>query len=548
MLDNRIIAVMRFVLAFSALLITYIDPSEPAHFAAATYSTLVLYTIYSCALYVVARRYEVLDRRFGRWAHWMDVAWYVVLITLSNGTNSIFFFGFFFAILVAAFRYGFTEAWRVITVSMLFFIVIGITIASDTSFELNRFLIRPMYMLVFGFMLAYWGEFELVLNRRLALLKEVNTFANPRFGIDRTTGWLLERLRSFYNADACMLVTVDPVSGAYRLRRADRHDPERAMASEPLPDDVARQFTTLPDSQAVLYNGGPERPWRRAASFRAYDIETHLWTDGGRGVSQALAALLDAVSFISVPLNLYGIADGRLYLTSSRRHAFRLSDVNFVLQVISYFTPVAENIRLVDRLASDAAEAERRRIAHDLHDSVIQPYIGLQLGLTAINQKLEAGNTDVIADNQRLIAQISKVVANLRGYMQGLKSIDNREDSLLPAVRRFATTFTETTGIAVHVDAAADMQLNDRLAAEVFQMVTEGLSNIRRHTHSMDASIAFARQNNHLVLHIEDKGSNGSLPAPFSPRSITERATALGGRVHVETRDGGSAVVIEIPL
>jgi signal transduction histidine kinase len=133
--------------------------------------------------------------------------------------------------------------------------------------------------------------------------------------------------------------------------------------------------------------------------------------------------------------------------------------------------------------------------------------------------------------------------------MRGLKQAGEREGILLPSVRRFAETFTQTTGIGVDLKVADDVHVNDRLAAEVFQMVIEGLSNIRRHTHAMHATIALARRDNQLVLRIEDAGVNGSAPAPYTPRSIAERAAALGGQVQVaRRRDGGSAVIVEIPL
>jgi signal transduction histidine kinase len=251
---------------------------------------------------------------------------------------------------------------------------------------------------------------------------------------------------------------------------------------------------------------------------------------------------------VAVPLRYQNAAIGRLYLTSTRRDTFDDSDVDFLLQVINHVTPVVENIRLVDRLASDAAEVERQRIAHDIHDSVIQPYIGLQIGLTAVTQKLEAGDTSAIDDIKRLNEQIAAVVVNLRNYMHGLKSAGEHENILVPSVRRFAATFAETTGIAVQLETTGDMRLNDRLAAEVFQMVTEGLSNIRRHTHAMQASIFLAHRDNHMVLRIEDQGINGSALVPFVPRSITERAVTLGGRVRVDQHKHGSAVIVEIPL
>src|SRR5262245_5232082 len=87
--DDRIIAVMRFVLAFSALLITIIDPAEPDRLVAITYAALSLYTIYSAALYVIVQRFQAFQAAIRRWTHWADVAWYILLIGLSSGTSSV---------------------------------------------------------------------------------------------------------------------------------------------------------------------------------------------------------------------------------------------------------------------------------------------------------------------------------------------------------------------------------------------------------------------------------------------------------------------------
>src|SRR5215212_9223255 len=240
--DDRIIAVMRFILALSALLITIVDPSEPDRLVAITYAALSLYTIYSAALYVIVQRFQTFQAAIRRWTHWADVAWYIVLIGLSSGTSSVFLFFFFFAILVASFRWGFRSGLSVVVISALLFTIVGYATApKGPAFELNRFLLRPIYLLVLGYMMAYWGGYETTLKRRLALLKDVNTLANPRFGIDRTTGWLIERLRGFYRADACLLVTADSATGEYLMRRADRDDPERAMRNEPLPEKFAQR-------------------------------------------------------------------------------------------------------------------------------------------------------------------------------------------------------------------------------------------------------------------------------------------------------------------
>ncbi|HEU5090327.1 MAG TPA: histidine kinase, partial [Roseiflexaceae bacterium] len=498
--DSRIIAAMRVVLALSALVITVIDPAEPDRLVAVTYTALGAYALYSLALYYGIPRFFSLQQSILRWAHWIDVGWYTLLIALSSGTSSIFFFFFFFAILVASFRHGYRAGLAVVAASVMLFTLVGFVAApKGEQFELNRFLLRPMYLGVLGYMMAYWGGFEITLKRRLALLRDVNTLANPRFGVDRTTAALMARVRSFYNADTCLLVSEEGNRGEYGMRRAERCDPERAMRVEPLPPEMARQLLSFPADHAMVYSHLPDR-FHARSMYHAFVVTTHARTNEGRELAGALAASFDAASFMSAPLRSHQAVIGRLYLIAARAQAFNDGDLDFLVQVLAQFMPAIENIRLVDRLASDAAERERQRIAHDLHDSVIQPYFGLQFGLVAVSRKLEAGNTNVAGDITRLIDQIGVVIDNLRGYMRLLKSPGGQEQVLLSSIRRFVDTFSATSGIDVQLKLSSDIQLSDRLAAEVFQMVAEGLSNIRRHTQAMHVVVLVTQRDNHLVL------------------------------------------------
>ncbi|MBI3325998.1 MAG: hypothetical protein HYZ81_04745, partial [Nitrospinae bacterium] len=77
--------------------------------------------------------------------------------------------------------------------------------------------------------------------------------------------------------------------------------------------------------------------------------------------------------------------------------------------------------------------------------------------------------------------------------------------------QRFAAKFSEATGIAVHLEAASNIRINDRLGAEVFQIVAEGLSNVRRHTSSTQATVALACVDGQLVLRIADAGGAPTL-------------------------------------
>lgn len=547
-IDDRMIATMRVTLAASALLIIYLDPSEPNRFVSITYAALILYTLYSAILAVLAFRQNRAARLVQAWSHWADVGWYLLLISLSSGTSSVFFFFFFFSILVASFRWGFASGLRVAIVSSILFSLIGYVAApSGTAFELNRSLLRPIGLLVLGYMMAYWGGSEVTLKRRLALLKEITRLSNPRFGVNRTVAVIMEQLRTFYQADACLLILDDPDTGGHQLRRADRRGPQAGGLAERINGEAARQLLALPRECAVIYSGH-FKWWSGRPLYYAFDISTGERTARGREACQALAALLEAESLVTVPLHQQSAMTGRVFLTSHRPYAFNRVEADFLTHVYEQIMPVIENIRLVDRLASDAAEHERQKIARDIHDSVIQPYVGLQIGLSAVDQKLNNGDPDVGADVRRLLELTRASISEMRQYVQGLKASAAYESSLLPSVRRFAARFVEATGIHVQVEAASDIQINDRLAAEVFQMIAEGLSNVRRHTHARQATVALACHGSQLILQIENEFAEVAAQADFRPGSIAERAAALGGHLRVEQRDGRTVVVIDIPL
>ena len=121
--DDRMICLVRLVLAASALAVIYLDPSEPDRLVRVTYAALVLYVLYSAALYAASLRTG--RQPFARRAHWIDVACYLVLVSLSSGTSSVFFFFFFFPILIASFGRGFAQGLRVAVASALLFTVVG---------------------------------------------------------------------------------------------------------------------------------------------------------------------------------------------------------------------------------------------------------------------------------------------------------------------------------------------------------------------------------------------------------------------------------------
>ncbi len=396
-------------------------------------------------------------------------------------------------------------------------------------------------------MISFWGGSEITFKRRLALLKEVNTLSNPRFGIDQTVGSLLERVCEFYAADSCALITAEGDPPSYTLRRADAGRPGRAAQAQPVSAEMRSSLLALPPDYAVVYERDPAW-WRRDAGCYAFDTAQGARCHDAAETCEALADLLETDAFVTVPVRRRGEAVGRLYLTS-RSHPFGRGEMDFLRQLLEHIAPVIENVQLLDHLATEAAEQERRRLSLDIHDSAIQPYIGLRMGLDALRRKADADNP-LRADIDTLFEQAGASLSDLRGFVRGMKGegLGARGDVLLPALRRQADKFGGLYGIRVKVNAGSEVAVNDRLAAEVFQIVREGLTNVRRHTSSPRALVGVARVGQQLVVSVENEREPDEPPVDFTPRSITERAAALGGGARVEQGHGRTTVTVEIPL
>lgn len=544
---------MRLILAATALVIILIDPTEPDRLVGLTYTVLAAYTIYSAVVLILSiRRSDLIPAQH---MHWADMIWFLLLTSLSSGTSSIFFNYFFFAVLVASFGWGYKAGLQLTLASAVLFTIVGvITTPQRPDFELNRLMLRPFQLLILGYLISRWGGFRINLRDRLQLLKDVAVFSNPRFGIDRTVNAVLERLRAFYDADgALLLLPAKESAGAYHIYRIRRGSHPSGAAPPILGAEAATLFLLPYPHCAVIHRKDGH------GQTQLFDVNTRQFLEGDSSIGERVASALETTNYLSVPVYNRNEPIGRLYL-SGGSNRFDTSTIDFVIELMAHITPLMENIRLVDGLASDAADQERQRIARDIHDSIIQPYVGLQLGIAALAQRMRAGETNLLDNVEELLDLTNQELLEMRRYVWGLRAGEERRDVLLPAIQRFVARFASVTGIDVIVEARGKIEVNDRLAAELFQIVAEGLSNVRRHALCNEARVEITCEGGKFLLQIKNRRpeesaslafSNDGVPREtplFSPRSIVERAALLGGETRVFIDDDFTVVAVAIPL
>jgi len=536
--DARIVSLMRSVLVLAGLLIIWIDPTEPARFVELTYTSLVVYGIWSLTLFATAGR--AIDW-VHRYAPWIDVVCAAYLIALTQGTSSIFFFMFLFAILVASFAQGYREGLLVTCASSLLFAVVGFSFAPpEPAFELNRYLIRTIYLFGLGWMIAYWGGREIALKQRLTILQEIGSQWNPRIGVDRTISVNLERLLDFFGSAECILALRRPTNPPtyFTYTASTRRMPRSAPPSE-ISESAASVLLALPDTLAAGYQApGSEKTGSLATSpppERAEDFAR-------------LSNLFDAERFWTAPYRQRDGTYGRLFLIPREGSRARI-DVEFLKQLVSAIGQAIENTQLTDELVLKAAEHERFRISLDIHDTTVQPYIGLKLGLDALHR--EAGEHNPLSRRiGELLEMASMTIRDLRGYATALREkAPMSGNALMAAVQEQAERFNRFYGVEVEVHSDPDMQVGAQVAAEAFRIISEGLSNVLRHTAARRAFVRLHSRDGWLQLAIGNESANaGGTHRSFIPRSISERASSLGGTSFVENSEDGHTIVhVSIP-
>ena len=539
---TRLSAAVRLVACFAALHVFFFFDPERQHPQAALRTLLtLLFAIYAAWLYW--RTVHDKTSQEGRIVYWIDALWYLAISAMTGGPGSHFFFFLSFPMLFVSLRWGFRPgmAMTIFVSGMLW--ASGILRSGTGAALLNvEVFLPPTGLLLLGYLMAMWANSDLAVNRRLLALKGFNALFSPRFNIEQMIDHVVRHLATLHPVNKFVLVLLE----ADRPPKVFRADLPEAMyqVSDAVAAGIQSVVSELDVNDTVIYSGKS-----RLRSAEIYSSNSNPATQKSQMTHASLIAdRLRCAGFgcLQFPLRQGGSA--RLIVWSDK-HPFESVDLPFLHQLSEQLAPRIENVQLLDRLAGEIADAERQKISRDIHDSAIQPYIGLKFGLEALARKIPP-ESPISSDIGRLVEMATSEITELRTFVKGLRGEeDPGRAALVPALRRQAARFSELYGIAVAVESPGELRIGDALANEAFHIVSEALSNVRRHTSARSACIKLACDHQLFTLRISNPCGPGTAGKLFTPHSIAERTLALGGACRVTTEtDGDTEVTVEIPL
>jgi len=198
----------------------------------------------------------------------------------------------------------------------------------------------------------------------------------------------------------------------------------------------------------------------------------------------------------------------------------------------------------LSRRLVDVQEAERRALARELHDEMVQL-------LASLKQRLEGGTARASAEAQSILGDLLERVRNLS---MDLRPPTLDELGLLPTLLWHFGRYREETGVRVEFRSRGPA---GRFAPEVetaaFRIVQEALTNVARHARVTKVDVSLETRAGGLELRIADRGvgfeAAASPPGPSGGLAgMQERARLLGGHVRIESAPGrGTRLVADLP-
>src|SRR5207247_2168246 len=216
-----------------------------------------------------------------------------------------------------------------------------------------------------------------------------------------------------------------------------------------------------------------------------------------------------------------------------------------------------DRTRLLQRTNS-AIEAERNRIARDLHDGPIQGVSATTLSLEAVRLMMASGDRERALDLLRKVSgELSEEAMNLRRIMSDLRPPVLEQRGLIPAVRERCDRWHEELGIEVEVIASAPTEMPSDVETLAYRVVQEALSNVKKHAEATEVTVRLETSSGTLRVEIRDNGVG------FDPEesreflksgrvglaSMRERAELAGGTLAVKSSRGeGTTIMAALPF
>jgi signal transduction histidine kinase len=262
---------------------------------------------------------------------------------------------------------------------------------------------------------------------------------------------------------------------------------------------------------------------------------------------------------VAIPLRSKGQVRGLMVLGARHTRAFPAEELDLLAAIGLEIGVALENAALYERTRSyarqiiAAQEAERQRIARELHDETIQALIVLARRLDALERPSSqepAVSAARLAPLRELIGELSR---GMRRIVRDLRPSTLDHLGLVAAVRGLVGQLSAGPFVAAALEVeGTPRRLDPQAELALFRIAQEALHNALRHAGASTIVVRIAFAAGQVLLEVRDDGGGFAVPSPIDDHvasgrlglaGMDERARGVGGALVVESTPGAGTVV-----
>jgi signal transduction histidine kinase len=214
-----------------------------------------------------------------------------------------------------------------------------------------------------------------------------------------------------------------------------------------------------------------------------------------------------------------------------------------------------EDLRELSNYIENVREEERLNISREIHDELGQQLTVLKMNVSRLGKKISSREETFMPEISEILRSINEMVETVRKISSELRPGMLDDLGLIAAMDWYCEEFDKRTGIrTVFINGLNDDKFSKKVNISLFRIFQESLTNIARHAEARKADISLMRQDQQLVLLIEDngKGFDPSVVEHSTTLGILgmkERARMIGGTYNVFSTPGkGTVIEVVVPF
>jgi two-component system sensor histidine kinase DegS len=258
----------------------------------------------------------------------------------------------------------------------------------------------------------------------------------------------------------------------------------------------------------------------------------------------------------SVAVNGLTERDEFILTTLASQIAIAVENARLYEEVARTHTEIQRKADQLQRLLArtvDLQEEERRRIAADIHDGVIQLIYGALYETEGTLRRLPPGAAATQLDLQNIQTSLKQAIAEIYQAIYDLWPASLDEMGLFPSLRTYLVQYEETTGISCRLRIQGNsIRFNPAARITIFRILQEALYNVRKHAQATTIEVIFTFQEGRVNVLVQDDGIGFDQEIAMDEQqhlgliSMRERAENIGGTFVIESAPGhGSRLVWE---